>query len=204
MSTIIAVHAPLTKLPGIRSLMSALSKRGAQIVFPEGFHLEKDSGFVPCTLNGLDAGFEYSQQALTAETRQLLFESRSAYAGYAASALLAGCLALRLGAELEADDQLMTDEFSILGWLRDIELPESGDELLRVPVTVLGPRGNDLLQLRLGQYPAGAYLAKRLVESIPLQQVPPALRLPNSRFVLIVRDGHQIVGLEPAEPQEPV
>ncbi len=52
------------------------------------------------------------------------------------------------------------------------------------------------LQLRLGKVPAGAHLARRLVESVPVDQVPPALRAPNSRFVIVLRDACEIVAIE--------
>lgn len=72
------------------------------------------------------------------------------------------------------------------------------DAVVRVPVTVQGPQGNSLLRLKLGKVPAGAHLMRALVQTIPLDRVPPALRAPNSQFVLVVRDAHEVVAVEPA------
>ncbi|MGE3605376.1 MAG: hypothetical protein AB7H94_18575 [Lautropia sp.] len=198
MSTTVTVHVPLGTLPTQGEIVGRALELGAVLQFPDGFDAARDDGYVPCVLCGQAAGFEYSAERRGA-SRRLTFEARSSYDDYAAAATVACAIALICGGSLDDNDSPELAGDRLVEWYKTVELPVevSETELLRVPVTVQGPQGNSLLRLKLGRVPPGAHLMRALVQTIPVEQVPVNLRQPNSRFVLLVRDAHEIVGIEP-------
>ena len=205
MSITISVDLPSASIPALAEIVEVARSYGARLQFPDGFDPAQDLGFVVCTLNEQPAGFEMMRETEgdgPQSSIRLSFEARSSYAGFAAAAMVAGAMALLTNGTVinEEDDAL--DVRDVPAWIRAMELPEpeAPDDLLKIPVTVVGPRGNTLLQLKLGKVRPGAHLARRLVESIPIENVPPGLRAPNSQFFILVRDAHEIVGVEPIEP----
>jgi hypothetical protein len=204
MSVSLSVELASLDIPTAADVIAIASAYGGRLSFPDGFDPTSDSGFVPCALNGESAGFEYIFETPTETDSpkiKLFFETRSSYASYAAAALVAGAMVILSNGYLLDEDGVSLNPESIPAWLKTIELPEPGadEEFLRVPVTVVGPRGNNLLQLKLGKVRAGTHLMRRMVESIPVEKVPPKLRNPNARFTIVVRDAHEIIGVEPIE-----
>lgn len=205
MSTTLAVSIPRDHWPSEADVVAQARELGAALQFPQGFDAATDSGHVPCVLSGRPAGFEYSAE-LNGAVRELRFESRSSYDDYAAAATVACAIALLCGGRLGDEDAHEVSGDSVVDWFKTVELPAGAhdDPIVRVPVTVLGPQGNSLLRLKLGKVPSGAHLMRALLQTIPVDDVPPGLRQPNSQFVLLVRDAHEIVGIEPmAAPGSP-
>jgi hypothetical protein len=202
MSITITVDVPNPPIPALAEIVTVATSYGARLHFPAGFNPAKDLGFVPCMLNDQLSGFEVIREAETDGPQsqiRLSFEARSDYTGFAAAAIVSGAIALLTNGTLINEEDEVLAVRDVPAWIRTIDLPEPGasDELLKIPVVVVGPRGNSLLQLKLGKVRPGAHLARRLVESIPIENVPPGLRAPNSRFIILVRDAHEIVGVEP-------
>lgn len=174
---------------------------GVKVSFPEGIDLESDFGLVPCVFNGQPAGFELTSDGDEAEgLRTLHFEARVSYASFAACAYVAACVSLIADGVLRDEDGQAFSGPSLMSWLQSVEPPESeqAPDELRIEVSDVGPRGNGFLQLELGRVPPGTHLARRLVESIEIERVPPRLRAPNSRFIIVVRDASEIVAVEQA------
>ena len=177
---------------------------GVKVSFPEGLDLDSDSGLVPCVFNGQPAAFELTSDDDEAQgLRNLHFEARVSYASFAACAYIAACVSLITGGVLRDEDGQEFSGPTLMSWLESVEPPESepDPDELRIEVSVVGPRGNGFLQLKLGRVPPGTHLARRLVESIEIDRVPPTLRAPNSRFVIVVRDASEIVAVEQAPPR---
>jgi hypothetical protein len=203
MSTLLCVHSPTMALPNAEAIVSMLAELGISCAFPEGFAPGADSGLIPCTLNGQAAGFEFLLEQHGQHPQAgctLTFESRSSALDYAAAALVAAAVARCCDGRLIEDEDLPTIQGdALLDWARAIDVPSTPAteaQVIRVPVTVVGPRGNNLLQLKLGRVKSAVPLMTRLIGSIDLHRVPPDLRLPNSRFTILVHDGHEIVGVE--------
>lgn len=200
MSTTIIVELPLGSWPTTGEIILRAQELGADLQFPQGFDVAADNGYVPCLLCGQAAGFEYSVQGLAA-SRELRFEARSSYNDYAAAATVACSLALICGGALNDEDSLDMAGDQLLEWFKTVALPIEAEEseILRVPVTVEGPQGNSLLRVKLGKVRPGVHLMRALVQTIPIEHVPHHLRLPNSQFLILVRDAHEIVGIEPMD-----
>jgi len=200
MSTLVTALIPASFHPTEAAVIARAASLGASLYFPEGFHVDQDYGLVPCLLNQQAAAFEltHEETSSTADHRGLHFEARASYASFAACAVVAATIALLADGQVRDDDGEEIAGAQIEEWLQSIELPgsESDSDTLRIPVTVVGPRSNAFLQLRLEKVPAGAHLARRLVESIDVSLVPPHLRKPNSQFIIVVRDASEIVAVE--------
>ena len=172
---------------------------GAQLSFPEGLNIASDFGLIPCVFNGQPAAFELSSDDTEpGEMNVHHFESRSSYASFAAAAYFAASVCLIADGFLRDEDGQEFSGLSLLNWLKSIEQPEPAPEPdeLRIEASVVGPRGNGFLQLKLGRVPPGKYLMSRLVESIAIERVPPRLRTPNSRSTIVVRDASKIIAVE--------
>lgn len=184
-------------------LIERAAELGAELIFPAGFDSFQSSGLIPCLLNQQQAAFEFTSEAtpVGSNLRILHFEARSSYASFAACAYIAATMALITGGAVRDDDGAEFANGQIARWLQEIELPtqthDDDHADLRIPVTVVGLRSSAFLQLRLDNVPAGAHLARRLVESVAVSLVPPHLRTPNSRFIIVVRDACDIVAVEP-------
>lgn len=200
MSLLVSALVPRDRRVSAADIQAQARQVGVELSFPEGLDLTDGLGVVPCLLNGQPAAFELSiDEADAPGMRAVQFEARASYASYAACAYVAACLCQLTGGQVRDDDGPPMDGPTLTAWLAGIELPEAeqaGDEL-RIEVSVVGPRGNGFLQLKLGRVPAGTHLARRLVETIDIDKVPAAWRAPNSRFVIVVREASEIVAVEP-------
>lgn len=199
MSTLVSAVVPSTADAPASQIVEQAGRLGAALSLPEGLDIARDSGLVPCLLDGQQAAFEFTRdEGESAGSAVLQFEARTSYASLVASAYVAASVAVLSGGHVRDEDGRCYSGTALTDWLSSMELPvpESDANELRIEVRVVGPRGNGLLQLELGKVPPGAHLARRLVESIDVAMVPPALRIPNSRFVIAVRDASEIVSVE--------
>lgn len=202
MSTDLCVVLAADAVPSGGNIMEAALSFGVACSFPEDFNPLVDRGYIPCAINGVVAGFEYSfeqNEGVPPTSVRLVFSARANYVDYAAAAVAAASVALSShGALFEDDDSSPLRGEEIRAWLQSVEFPspEGETEPLRVPVSVVGPRGNSFLQLKLLPVKTRVILMKKLLETVETAMVPHDLRAPNSRFVLLVRDGHEILGVE--------
>ncbi|RTL46471.1 MAG: hypothetical protein EKK53_03795 [Burkholderiales bacterium] len=204
MSTLVSAVVPRDRAIAAADIQAQARELGADLSFPEGFDVIGGLGWVPCVLNGQPAGFERScDDAETPGWQLVHLESRASYASHAACAFVAGSLALLTGGQVRDEDGQTFSGPALTHWLATVELPEAAPDpaTLRIEVSVVGPRGQGFLQLKLGRIPPGAHLMRNLVQSIDTDRVPAALRAPNSRFVLVIRDASEIVAVEPCAPR---
>jgi hypothetical protein len=186
-STIISAVVPSSFVTSEREIEECALRLGVKVHFPEGLNLLLDSGAVPCTINGQPASIELTHDGVDAAGAVTLhFAARASYASFAACAYVASAVSILGGGMVQDDDGQELGGQALVNWLKSVDPPEPETESneLRIEVSVVGPRGNGFLQLKLGRVPSGVHLARRLVESIQIEKVPPKLRAPNSRFVL--------------------
>lgn len=201
MSTLVSAVVPRTLAISAEQIEACARGFEVEVSLPAGLDIETDFGVIPCVLNGQPAAFEFTCDREDGEESMCLqLEARASYASFAACAYVAACISILGGGVVRDEDGQEFGGTSLAAWLASIAPPEpeTASDELRIEVSVVGPRGNGFLQLELGRVPPGAHLARRLVESIETERVPPRLRAPNSRFVIVVRDACEIVSIEPA------
>lgn len=213
MAVTITVFLRSEHLVSGQRLTDVAHQMGLDLSFPSGFDPSSDFGYIPASVGSRSGGFEFSLQKLDAarldewalagavlDGRDLeaSFEARSSAVDLEVASAAAGALCFATDGLLSDDGEQPVPAEGAGAWIRSAigDAPEQESAFLRVPAQVVGPSGNNFLKLKLGSVKSKIPLMKRLLESVEVHQVPLDLRAPNSRFWLVVEDGHKLIRIE--------